>query len=99
MRVRPKENPLWRWWWLIGGVAVLALIAIGVSMGWSPNLWAAAGAVAVLYVGVPVMAANLDDLTGRRKQHATASASQPGPNPLQASMDAQARRTGMPVPE
>lgn len=99
MRVRPKGSPLWRWWWPFGGVAVLALIAIGVSTGWSANLWAAASVVAVVYVGVPVMAANLDDLTDKRKQPATASATQPGPNPLPASVDARAERTGTSDPE
>lgn len=90
---------MWGWWWPLGGVAVLALIAIGVGMGWSANLWVAASVVAVVYVGVPVMAANLDDLADRRKQHATTSSPQPGPNPLQASGDAMAGSTGTPVPE
>jgi hypothetical protein len=99
MRFRPGRNPLWKWWWPIGGVAVVALLAIGFGMGWSANLWAAAGVVAVVYVGAPVMAANLDDLIARRKQQATASSSQPVPNPLQASLDAPAGRTGTSAPE
>jgi len=68
MRLRPKGNFLWRWWWPLGGVALLGLIASGMTLGWSANLWAGAGLVAVVYVGVPVMAANLYDLAGSKSQ-------------------------------
>jgi hypothetical protein len=61
MRVRLKGNPLWKWWWPLGGIAVAALIAAAAVMGWPGSLWAAAGVVAVVYVGVPVMAAALGD--------------------------------------
>lgn len=99
MRFRPSGNPLWKWWWPLGGLAVAALLALGSSMGWSANLWAAAGVVAVLYVGVPVMAANLDDLSARGKRQAAANASQPSPNPLQAPIGPYAGSNRAPVLE
>lgn len=99
MRFRPSGNPLWKWWWPLGGVAVATLLAIGSSMGWSANLWAAAGVAAVIYVGVPVMAANLDDLSARGKQQAEANGSQPSLNPLEAPIGPYAGRTGPPVLE
>jgi hypothetical protein len=99
MRFLPSGNLLWKWWWPLGGVAVAALLATGFIMGWSATWWAAAGAVAVVYVGVPVMAANLDDLSARGKQQAAANASQPNPNPLQAQISPQVGGSGAPVIE
>lgn len=64
MRFRQKENPLWRWWWLLGGVAVAMLIAAGVAMAWSANLWAISAVVAAVYLGVPGTALSLRGLNG-----------------------------------
>jgi len=85
MRVHPKGNPLWKWWWPLGGVAVAAFIAIGVSVGWSAELWAAAAVVAAVYLGAPVLAATLPELTGRRERSATVTASGTDANSVQAS--------------
>jgi hypothetical protein len=73
VRVRPGGNPLWKWWWPLGGVAVVALIAIGTIVGWSAYLWAPTAVVAAVYVGGPPMAASLGELTGRRKASAASS--------------------------
>ena len=99
MRIRPTQNPMWKWWWPIGGVAVVALLAIGFSLGWSADLWAAAGVVAVAYFSTPMMAASLDDLATRRKQRGPASPSQPVPNPPQTSQEVRTRRTETSIAE
>lgn len=64
MRGRRKGNPLWKWWWLLGGVAVAALTAGGVATAWSAALWAVAAVVAAVYLGIPMLATSLRDLTG-----------------------------------
>jgi hypothetical protein len=65
MRIRGEGNPLWKWWWPLGGVAVAALVGGGVVTAWSAALWAVAAVVAAVYLGVPVVATSLRDLTGR----------------------------------
>jgi hypothetical protein len=67
MRVRVGRLSLWRWWWQLGGAAVVAYIALGLAISWSPALWASAGIAAVVYVGVPVAATSLIDLVDSRK--------------------------------
>lgn len=96
MRIHPNGNPLWKWWWPLGGVAVAALIVVGVIVSWSASLWAAAGVVAVVYVGAPVTAATLGDLTSGRKPLATSTAAQSGANTLSAAMGPAG---GTPVPD
>jgi hypothetical protein len=45
----------------------MGFVALGLDMSWSGDLWAAAGVVAVVYVGIPVAAATLIDLTKPRQ--------------------------------
>lgn len=80
MRIRPTSGGLWKWWWPLGGVVVVGMAVAGVTDGWSANLWAAAGVVAVIYLGVPVTAATLNDLAAERKQPRIGDAAESGPN-------------------
>lgn len=64
MRSSREGNPLWKWWWPLGGVALVALIAGGVATAWSAALWAAAAVLAAVYLGIPMLATSLRDLTG-----------------------------------
>jgi len=99
MRLRPSGDPLWKWWWPIGGAAVAALLAIGFSTGWSAAWWAAAGVVAVVYVGAPVMAASLEDLIATRKQQPLPSFSESETNQMRPSPDAPTGGKAVSVPE
>lgn len=67
MRALRGQKSLWRWWWPLGGVVGMGFIALGLAVGWSGALWAAAGVAAVVYVGVPVAAESLIALAGSRK--------------------------------
>jgi hypothetical protein len=80
MRIRPTSHRLWKWWWPLGGVIVVGMIVAGVADGWSASLWAAAGVVAVVYLGVPVTAATLDELADARKQPRIDNAAESGPD-------------------
>jgi hypothetical protein len=64
MRSHRKGNPLWQWWWPLGGVALAVLVAGGVATAWSGALWAVAAVVAAVYLGIPMLATSLKDLTG-----------------------------------
>lgn len=83
---------MWKWWWPIGGVCVIALLAIGFGIGWSADLWAAAGVGAIGYFSTPIMAASLNDLNARRKQQATAKPSRSKLDALHSSHGMRAGR-------
>ena len=60
MRSRRRGNPLWKWWWPLGGVAVAALIAGGVATAWSAGLWAVAAVASAAYLAAqPAMTSRL----------------------------------------
>lgn len=99
MRLLPSGHSLWKWWWTIGGVAVVLLLVFGVGRGWSTDLWTAAGVVAVVYVGVPVMAISLNDLMTKRKLTVPTDPPQSGATYLPSSLDAQPAGTGVSAPE
>ena len=63
MRLHLKGNRLWRWWWPLGLVVLLIMTDIGIVTRWSAGWWAAAAVVTAVYLGAPVMAGTLRDLT------------------------------------
>lgn len=77
MRVCLRRGHLWRWWWPLGGVAVIGLTITGVAVRWSAAWWAAVAVVAAVYLGVPVMAANLGELGAADDQPELASDARP----------------------
>ena len=81
MRSRRRGNPLWKWWWPLGGVAVAALIAGGVATAWSAGLWAVAAVASAAYLGIPVLATSLRDLNMREPVTTGDENSPPTPGP------------------
>jgi hypothetical protein len=65
MRLHLTSSRLWRWWWPFGLVILLVMVGIGFVTKWGVGWWAAAAVVAAVYLGAPVMAGTLRELTAK----------------------------------
>jgi hypothetical protein len=62
MDLDSRRVGLWKLWWPLGAVVLAGVIVTGIVTAWSASLWAAAGVVALVYLGVPGTAAALHQL-------------------------------------